>query len=166
MAAVRGHLSYSIEDSEKETVSVLFPFTTGSGLLADMNLFAAAHAAVLDPILESQLTKMDLVIPVTVPGGLKGAPVAGGRNEHGVVASYDATGTLYHYGADFPSFIQAGILNKKIDPANVAWINYLALSLATTNTTQLTNPYGGTLTALFRTLENFRKYRRALVRAH
>jgi hypothetical protein len=165
MAAVSAQLSYSIQDSEREIVSVDFPFTAGSGLLADMQAAAAAHMPVLDAILEAQILKADIVIPLALAGGLKSSPVAGGRNEHGVVASYTATGTRFHYGQDFPSFIQSGILDKKIDPTNAAWINYLAVSLATTSTTVFTDKYKDPLAALFRTFENFRKYRRALVRA-
>lgn len=165
MAAVQGHLSYRIEDSENEIVSIPLYFTTGSGLLADIVSFALAVDPVLDAVLESRIVSSDIVLPRTLATGLKGSATAGGRNEHGVVASFNASGTAKHYGMDLPSFIQAGILDRKVDPANTAWINFLAVVNATTNTTQFQNEHTQTLAGLYRTLENFRKYRRALVRA-
>lgn len=166
MAAVQGHISYRLMDSEKEIVSIPIYFNTASGLLADAQAFAVALDPVLDAVLESQIVASDIVFPRSVFGTIKGSPVAGGRNEHGIVASYGATGTTKHYGLDLPSFIQAGILDKKVDPSNTDWINFAAQVLATTSTTVVQNDHQQNLAALYRTLENFRKYRRALVRAH
>lgn len=165
MTVATGHVSYRIQDSEKEIVSIPVFFTSSSGLLADIMSFATALDPVIDAVLDSQLLSSDIVVNRALAGGLKSSPTAGGRNEHGLVASYNVTGTAKHYGLDLPSFIPAGILDKKADPANTPWVDFLAFSLATTNTCQFQNDHQQTIASAYRNFENFRKYRRALVRA-
>jgi hypothetical protein len=62
----------------------------------------------LDAVIDAQIIKASVTLPLTLPGGLKGAAVDGNRVREGALLSYTANGTGYRYSAYVPSWKNAG----------------------------------------------------------
>ncbi|MBN1285875.1 MAG: hypothetical protein JXB47_10795 [Anaerolineae bacterium] len=87
-------ITFSLQDSQgkKSTASVNVPSATTE---ADTITFAQALAPLVDAITGSKITKMSLSTPITLPGGLKAAPVANSNNNAGALFQFITSGNHY-----------------------------------------------------------------------
>lgn len=154
-------------DANRVPKSTAFDALTGSGLLLDTVSFADALAAVYDAVIQGQITGIQATYTLATPGGLKAAPVSGSNNTIGALLDYDTTVPLRETSIWVPSWIPAGFQaahQNLVDQSQSAVAAFLAFLLATTNTTQVTDPLSNPLSTLTRAVKSDRKQRRALGR--
>lgn len=167
MATEFGHLSLQVIDGNRVPKSIQYFYATASGLLADMLSMAGTFIPLVDAVTQSQIVKADLVLPLTLPGGLKSAPVASSNNEIGGLVDFDLSGDAGHYGLWTPNFIPAGfstVLPTVIDQTQTDVAAYLAALLGTTDTTKFIDFYGFDLSSVRSAIKSVRKQRRAMGR--
>lgn len=167
MPAETGRVTIQSTDANKVPKSTRFDFSTGSGLLADTISFANALAGVYDPVIQGQITAMEVTYLLAVPGGLKAAPVSGSNNTIGALVDWNTAVPTEIGNYWFPSWIPAGFQaahQNLVDTSQASVAAFLAFMLATTNTTQLTDEDSNTLASLRRAIKSDRKQRRALGR--
>lgn len=141
---------------------------SSTGLLADMQLNAAAYLPVLDAITQDVIHKAELVVPITLPGGLKASAVAGTNNEVGALIRESATSPGDTFSFWYPNWIPAGFqtahpnLVNTVDGGPVQ--AFLAFLIGTNNNTNYTDEDYHNLVALLNATKSTRKQRRALGR--
>jgi hypothetical protein len=127
MAASKGHLSVSFRDYKRALASVPYFFNSATGLLVDMLAGAATLIPLIDQVTQAQIVKAQLVIPVTLPGGIKATPDANSDNEDAALLDYSVAGSPNIYGLATPAWIDAGFLAaypKFVDFADLDVIGY------------------------------------------
>lgn len=167
MPAVSGHLSFQLSDGNKVPVSFSPFFTAGSGLLADIQSAVTTYAPLLDAVTQSQILKADAVIPLSLPGGLKAAPVSGSNNNIAALLKYLIALPQEYYSYWVANWIPAGFQaahQNLVDQSQANVAAFLAAMLATTNTLVFTDEDGNDLSALQKATKSVRKDRRALGR--
>jgi hypothetical protein len=81
------------QDDESDTKQAAFPIYVPTGFtLAEYQAIVTVGAPLLDAVTESQIVSADMSIALTLPGGLKGAPVASALNERGGLVGWDTAG--------------------------------------------------------------------------
>lgn len=165
MAAVSGVVSYQIKDADHEPTSLDIPFTTSTGLLADIIAWIVTITPALDLVVDGQILKIKVSLLIPLPGGLKSAPTAGAENERTGLFSMTASGTPNSYGEDIPSFASIYFTGNQIDLANTNVASFVGLLTSVSNNTRVTDRYGNNLTGVRNAIKTFRKHRRALRRA-
>jgi hypothetical protein len=172
MAVVKGHFSFQIQDYNPTTRSVAVPFSTSTGLLADMELALAALAPLLDAVVGGVIAKSQIVIPATLPGGLKSTAVAGINNSLcGLIDWINASNTD-KYGVVYPGWYTANAGNGFL-PASPSLVNQsdaavaafiAAIEAVANNTTYVTEDLFP-ITGLSRAIKSNRSTRKQLARA-
>jgi len=86
-------INFRWQDAESDTKHASAPLYVPTGFtLAEYQAFANAAAPVIDAVSESKLASIDMTLSLTVPAGLKGAPVASSLNERGGLLGMDTAG--------------------------------------------------------------------------
>ena len=165
MAAVSGVVQYSIIDADSEPDSIDVPFTTSTGLLADIVAFINALTPAVDLVIDGQIIKITLKLKIPLPGGLKSAPASGAENERTGLFTMLATGTPNAYGLDLASFSSIYFTGNAINTANANVAALIAILTGTTSSTKITDRYGNDLASVKTAYKTFRKKRKALRRA-
>lgn len=169
MAAVGWNLTVRLKDGTPIVTPFLMRFSTGSGLLADIQAHVAAYMPLLDAITQSQALLATIEIPVLpLPGGLKTAPVALSKNQDAALLDYDDASGPYANGFSLPNFIPAGYLTtvpSVVDPANSALVAFNTFLTTLANTTLAVNEDGSALTSFRGGEIGTRKHRRQVSRA-
>lgn len=172
MAVRKGHFSIQVQDYNPTVRAVTQYFTDSAGLLANMDAAIAAYLPLLDAVVAGQILKAQIVIPVTLPGGLKAAAVADENNS--VTALFDwlnATNTD-KYGVAYPGWYTANpghgfevahpsIVNQS-DAAVAAFISGNDVPVGTV---ALTDEDGQAFTGFSRAIKSGRSTRKQLARA-
>lgn len=171
MASVQANVVVQTHDINNLPQSVGQEVVVTSGLLADLQLWSAAYLPLLDAVLGSQILNANLVIPLTLPGGLKGAPEAGNNQMIGaLVRQITATpGQLWsntYPGAAIATF-QAFPNSAIVDLGAGKPMTVLeAFLVGITHTGTASDPQGSLLLAIQSAIKNDRSNRRGLVRRH
>jgi hypothetical protein len=85
-------LNFRLQDSETDSRVATFPLYVPTGLtLAQYQTFADVAAEVVDNTTGSEIIGIDLAA-LTIPAGLKGAPVAASLNERGGIVGMENAG--------------------------------------------------------------------------
>lgn len=166
MAVVQGHLSVQLQDGNPTTKAVTQFFKTTSGLIADMQSWAAGYLPVLDAVTQSKIVKAQLIIPLTLPGGLKSAPVAGSNNMVGALFDWLNASNIDKFGAWYPNWITAGFVTANPELVNQAdggpVAAFIAYLLGTTATTVSTDEDIFPYSAIARAIKSSRSFRKQL----
>lgn len=86
-------INLRLQDSESDTRRATVPFyVTPSLTIAEYQAFVATAAARLDAVSGAKIVAADMVLALTVPGGLKATPAAGSLNERGGLIGMDTVG--------------------------------------------------------------------------
>jgi phage tail sheath protein FI len=165
MAAVSGLISYQLQDADKEITSLDIPFSTSTGLLADIVAFIGTLTPAVDLITDGAIRKIRVSISVPIPGTPKANANAGAENERTGLFQLSASGTSNSYGLDVPAFKASDFTANMVTLSQTDVASFTALLTATTNNTQITDRYGNPITAVKRATKTFRKHRKALRRA-
>lgn len=168
MAASKGHLSVSFRDYKRALSSLPYFFNSSTGLLADMLTGAATFLPLVDLVTQSQIVKAQLVIPVTLPGGIKSAPVTNADNEDASLVDFDVAGSSNAYSIATPAWIDLGF-----DPANPKFVdftdtdvgNYVAFLIGGSTGFVPSDRYYNDITAKVSGIFSSRKHRSAVRRA-
>lgn len=84
---------FRLQDAEADTREASVPINVPTGhTIAELQAYADAIAAEIDALTESQIVSASVTVNLTVPGTVKGAPVAGSYNERGGLITFDTTG--------------------------------------------------------------------------
>lgn len=167
MAVVDGHISYQLIDGNNIPWAHQLFFTCSTGLLADIIAFADAYAPVLDAVTQSYIDKMNIVVEVVVPGGIKTSPVAKSNGNIGALLNYKDNGTIAGFFSYWiPNWIPAGFQD---DHPQLVFQNdggaveaYLAFLLAAHNNTQVVTEDNVILSELKKATKSDRKKRKAM----
>jgi hypothetical protein len=166
MAPISGLLSYQLKDADHEPTSFDVPFTTSSGLLADIAAWVSTITPAIDLVMDGQILKIKLSLLIPLPtSGIKTSPATGAENERTGLFSMAASSTPNAYGLDFPSFSQLYFTGNQIDTSNANVSALITLLTTTSNSTRVTDRYGNNLVSVKNAVKTFRKHRRALRRA-
>lgn len=170
MAAVDFWVSSEVKDGNKAPTTLKTYVVAGSGLLADISSFLASYTPLLDAVIQAQIVRQWLHIPLVLPAGLKAAPVSGSNNSIGALETFNTAVVGEPYSYWTPAWIPAGFqaANQNIvDLGNAAVLAYNNFLLATTNTCQIADEDFNTLAGAAPTsaIKTARKFRRALKRA-
>lgn len=83
-----------LQDSESDVTFAPFPVWLPSGLtVVQYQAFVTALAPLLDAVTGAKIIAADVLIGLTLPGGLKGTPEAGILNERGGLVGMSTDGT-------------------------------------------------------------------------
>jgi hypothetical protein len=165
MATVTALATAEILDALGVTVSfpiyVEFADTT---TLATLNTWAAAYLDALDPIIDGQITSFTLKPALTLPGGLKSAPVATAEAERNGVFNFSQATVKYRDGLAVPTIADAVIANGKIDLTLTAITTFISFITTVTNGVTITSKFLYALQGLVDAFISFRKHRKAELR--
>ena len=164
MAVVTGSLAYHIIDSDNLVSTVFMPFSSATGLLADIQLSVTANALLLDAVLGAQILKVTAITNLVLPG-VKGAPVAGSKVEETALFSMNASNTLNAYGVDLPGALNTIFTRGKVNLANASVVAFLPVLQTVSNGVGISDRYFNKLNTVKAATQTFRKRRRALKRA-
>jgi hypothetical protein len=82
-----------IKDDEESTKEATIPLNVpNDATVAEVQTWLDAVLPEIDALTEGQITEASLTLPLTLVGGLKGAPVDGAFNERGGLITFDTTG--------------------------------------------------------------------------
>jgi len=86
-------INFRLQDSESDSKLATFPLYVPTGFtLAQYQTFADVAAEVVDNVTGSEIVGIDMTLALTLPGGLKGAPVAASLNERGGIVGMENAG--------------------------------------------------------------------------
>jgi len=81
------------QDDESDTKTAAFPIYVPTGFtLAEYQAIVTVGAPLLDAVTESKVVSADMLLSLTLPGGLKATPVASALNERGGLVGWDTAG--------------------------------------------------------------------------
>lgn len=171
MATVNGHVSVQVQDYNPTIRAVQEYFSCTSGLLSDMTAFAQAFASAYDLVTGGKILKLTLNIPITLPGGLKGAAVAGINNSLAGLFDWTSASTTDKFGVAYPAWYTANAGNgflpanpKLVNQADAAVAAFIAFQEAITSLTVVTTEDGTQLTGVARAIKSTRSTRKQLAR--
>lgn len=172
MAAIKGHFSVQVQDYNPTTKAVTQPFSTSTGLLADMAANFAAYLPLLDAVIAGKIIKAQIVIPIALPGGLKASAVANVDNFKAALVGWLNATTTDRYGLAYPGWYTANTGNgwlpaspSLVNQADAAVAAFLAFNEANTNNTSLQNEDGYTYSGVGSAIKSSRSIRKQLARA-
>jgi hypothetical protein len=171
VATVVGKVQVQTKDINNLPASISVDVAATSGLLADLQAYTLGYLPLLDAVVGSQILDANLVIPVTLPTGLKAGPLSGNNQMVGALVRYFAGATatyetVEYFGAD-PAIFQPTPHSTDVDlTSGSAFSNYYAYLTTASNNTQGVLPGGGHISALIYAIKNSRKNRRGLERRH
>jgi hypothetical protein len=171
MATVQSKIQVQAKDVNNLPASITLDVATTSGLLADLQAYAAGYIPLLDAVIGTQILDANLVIPLDLPGGLKGAPVSGTNQMIGALARWQAASTgefqtVEFFGANNAIFQASPNATKVNLTAGQPFPLLYAYLTSASNATQGVTPDGGLITSLIYAVKNDRKNRRGLERRH
>jgi len=152
-------LTIGIEDivGATKTINVFFPAAT---TLAQVQGWATSALVNLSNFEFGVIKYADVTLPITLPGGIGTAPVAGSTVRRGGLMSFDNP-TRYSWDQYIPAIDTTVLVGTDIDITNTdvaAWITAMTTGISVSGTfIQPTNGSGEDLTALRKATETFRK---------
>lgn len=157
-------LSYTIQDAEGvETSHSIYVNGPSSGLLSDLQAYAAAYATVLDGVTDGVIVRGRIDVPMS---GLSGLKTTAGPNdvEKTGLFNFGNSSTRYKIPVDVPAIAQAVITAGRIDLSNAnvaAWITFLETA---SSTISAVSKFLAVLQNVVDALLTFRKHRKQLIR--
>lgn len=122
------------QDAESDTKLGAFPIYVPTGFtLAEYQAIATNAAPLLDAVSEAKIVSADMTLALTLPGGLKGTPVASALNERGGLVGWDTAGQFgdsYRIPAILHS-IMSGDQFSILDPLIAALNSFFVLGSGT-----------------------------------
>jgi len=86
-------INFRLQDAETDSKLATLPLYVPTGLtLAQYQTFADTAAEVVDNVTGSEIVGIDMTLALTLPGGIKGAPVAASLNERGGIIGMENAG--------------------------------------------------------------------------
>lgn len=157
-------LSYKIQDKEGvETAHSIFVDGPSSGLLSDLQDYAAAYATVLDGITDGIIVSGRIDVPMSTLSGLKTTAGPNDVEKTGLF-NFANSSSRYKIPEDVPAVAQAVIASGRIDLSNTnvqAWITFLE---TTSHTISAVSKFLLVLQNLVDAVLTFRKHRKLLIR--
>lgn len=142
-------------DGDSKRVPLYVPATL---TLTDIQAFANGAMTVLDAAIEGAITDALVTLALTMPGGLRAAPLAGSEAQKGALLTFDAANTNYNHSIFVPTWAEAGFAGNDVVNSGVynAVIAGIVSGLGAGNT-QSTDRYANDLSAYLKGEKRFRK---------
>lgn len=128
---------------------------------ANMNTWAADYLAKLDAITDGQITSAKASLVMTLPSGIKTAPVVGSEVERTGLFNFSQSDSKYKQGIVVPAIAQSLLVNGKINLSASAVTAWTGVITAVTQGVTVVAKFINALQALLDALISFRKHRRA-----
>lgn len=106
MAAIY-NLSYGLDGDNGKKQRMLVPIPRGTLTLAQVQSFSDAFAALLDETTEAVITDAQVVMQLSLPGGIKTDPVDASDAGVGAALSFAVSGTSYSHSVYLPGILDA-----------------------------------------------------------
>ena len=152
-------VAFRIQDSESNSPLQTTPIALPSGkTLAEYQTWIDAAAAELDAITDGQIVSIEMTLSMTIPAGLKSAPVAASSNERGGLITFNTSGTRAE-SVRIPAISRTIMSGEEFSLEDVA-IDALIdrLTTATTaGTIRPVTPYGYNFVSARKGTKSFRK---------
>lgn len=121
-----------VKDAEESTKEATIPLNVPNDLtVAEIQTWLDAVLPEIDALTEGQITEATLTMPLTLVGGLKGAPTAGAFNERGGLITFDTDGPR-------AASIRIPAMNKTIMPGDTFPLTGAVATFVTRITTATT----------------------------
>lgn len=140
-------------DGDSKRVQVFLPAATTQAAIVT---FSDSFSALLDAVIDGQITDISYTISVPVPGGLKASPVANSEVQKGALFSF-LNASRYKWGQYIPTWIPANFTGDEVDLEATGVAAFLAAYTAGLAGTNPTNGYSDDLTSLAGNRKAFRK---------
>jgi hypothetical protein len=155
--ALTNIISFGIKDAsgKRKTLPIWVP---AAATLTEINAFVTAGAPLLDALIDGQIIDAVVALSLTLPSGLKSAPVNGNRVREGALLSISATSTVYLFDSYVPSVSNShfnGDLLNLSDAAVTDW--YTQMTGPGVGQPDPTDTDGNDLVAVERGVRTFRK---------
>lgn len=157
-------LSYTIQDKEGvETAHSIFVNGPTSGLISDLQTYAAAYATVLDAVTDGVIVRGRIDIPMT---GFSGLKTTAGPNdvEKTGLFNFGNSSTRYKIPIDVPAIAQAVISGGRINLGATAVTNWITFLETASSTITAVSKFLAVLQNVVDALLTFRKHRKQLIR--
>lgn len=149
-------ISFTIEDENANRGNVVVPVPTG-GTLAEYQGYANALATDLDDVTGGKIIAAHIELSLTVPGGLKAAPVADHFIQAGANMGYDVDATPYRHTVRIPAFMLSKLVGEEVNAADAQVVVWNLEMTVGDGTLQASDRYGNDLTSFIGGLLTFRK---------
>lgn len=146
-------------DGDQASLPLYVTYDDATATLASIAAYMAARCADLDAITDAQIVKQSFLLQTALPGGLKGAPVAGSDVERtGLITFNLLTPSGKAYGMDIPGFKASKFTGDAINlgDADVTTWTTNIMSLAGTMK-HLNDLWSSTFTSVRKGVKSFRK---------
>jgi hypothetical protein len=140
--------------------SYFTPTTPSTVTVASLIVDWAGLGDVLDDATNAQIIGGKITIPIGAQGGWKTAPVDENDNSDVIVMNFNKNANRYAMEYLLPSFLQAMLINGKVDLANVALTALYDYLVATATAGQFTDTGGLDLVSLRDAFQTDRKSRK------
>lgn len=122
-------INFRLQDAETDSKLATFPLYVPTGFtLAQYQTFVDAAAEVVDNVTGSEIVGIDMALAMTIPAGLKGAPVAASLNERGGIIGMETAGQ-FNDSVRIPAILQTIMTG---DSFSLSDTNIAALTLLLT----------------------------------
>lgn len=147
-------LSYTVLDADGDKGNVPV-FIGGARTQAEIGAFNTFFAPLLDAVIDGQIVGGAYTIGVTLPGGLKVAPVANSERQLGALISFDNP-SRFNWGLYVPTWHLA-YFNKNAITADAAVASFLAAYVTGDGTVTPTNGESFDLSSVSKSRKAHRK---------
>jgi len=148
-------LSIGVLDADGDTkrVQVFLPAATTQAAIVT---YSDAFCALLDEVIDGQISDVSYTITVPVPGGLKANPVANSEVQKGALLSF-ANASRYKWGQYIPTWSDDNFSGDEVLLTPQEVIDFIVGYVAGIGGTNPTNGYSDDLTSLAASRKAFRK---------
>lgn len=154
--------SVSILDADGNVRSIPLYFTYDSAAtLSAILAYCAVTLGMLDNIIDGQIVKQTIALEISLPGGIKTAPVAGSNvQESGLITFLTNAPVKRSFSQDLPAFAQSKFVGKVINLADTDVADWTARFVATGTTLLGSNQdFLAALVSATKGVKTFRKQR-------
>lgn len=149
-------ISFTLEDENANRGNVVIPCPTGF-TLAEYQAYATALAPDLDGVTGAKIVSANLALALTLPAGLKAAPVGDHFIQTGANMGYDAAATPYRHTIRVPAFMLSKLVGEDVDAADADVVTFNLELTVGNGTIQACDKYGNDLSSFIGGLLTFRK---------
>lgn len=107
-------ISYRVRDNAGKTGNILIYVPSGS-TIANLQSFSDSLVALLDDTTGGLFESVSVSKALTLPGGLKVAPVAGHFVNLGANLAFDADQTIYNHTIRIPAILESLVVGEDVD---------------------------------------------------
>lgn len=161
MAIQNAIVSYTVidADGDQASIPIYVSYDDATATLATITTWVQQVAGYLDAITDTQVTKINVQLSVSIPGGLKPAAVAGSDVERTGLITYNLTTPAGKaYGQDIPGFATDEFTGDAINTGSLDVLQWTGrMTGAVAPFTAKNDLWSSTLASVRKGVKTFRK---------